>query len=249
MDYAATLLSKLPGASRRDHGVRQLVDTLETYLPDDQVKKVLRCLRVRRRRARGPDPQIGRAVHHAPGRRRAGTCAEMHLDAEAIMRGHPARRRRRHARRSKDIEEQFGDDVALLVDGVSKLDQIQFRSRAEAQAESFRKMMLAMIEDIRVILIKLSDRLHNMRTLGAMAARAEKPYCARNARHLRADRKPPRHQSPQGATRRSRLQAPASLPLPRARKCAEEKQGQPEADRAAHLRTVQQGDGGRRHFR
>ena len=70
----------------------------------------------------------------------------------------------------EEIEEQFGDEVALLVDGVSKLDQIQFRSRAEAQAESFRKMMLAMIEDIRVILVKLSDRLHNMQTLGAMPA-------------------------------------------------------------------------------
>jgi RelA/SpoT family (p)ppGpp synthetase len=69
-----------------------------------------------------------------------------------------------------EIEEQFGADVALLVDGVSKLDQMEFHSRAEAQAESFRKMMLAMIEDIRVILVKLADRLHNMQTLDAMPA-------------------------------------------------------------------------------
>ncbi|MDQ1309151.1 MAG: diphosphokinase / guanosine-3,5-bis(diphosphate) 3-diphosphatase, partial [Pseudomonadota bacterium] len=55
-----------------------------------------------------------------------------------------------------------------LVDGVSKLDQIQFKSRAEAQAESFRKMLLAMVRDIRVIMVKLADRTHNMRTLGAM---------------------------------------------------------------------------------
>jgi RelA/SpoT family (p)ppGpp synthetase len=77
--------------------------------------------------------------------------------------------RKPSARRS-EIREKFGEDVALIVDGVSKLDQIQFRSRAEAQAESFRKMMLAMIEDIRVILVKLSDRLHNMQTLGSMPA-------------------------------------------------------------------------------
>ena len=67
-----------------------------------------------------------------------------------------------------DLEQEFGSEVAALVDGVSKLDQMHFTSRAEAQAESFRKMMLAMIEDIRVILVKLADRLHNMRTLDAM---------------------------------------------------------------------------------
>nr|WP_167812643.1 RelA/SpoT family protein [Marinobacter daqiaonensis] len=66
------------------------------------------------------------------------------------------------------LSEQFGDSVADLVDGVSKLTQIEFRSRAEAQAENFQKMTLAMARDIRVIIVKLADRLHNMRTLGPM---------------------------------------------------------------------------------
>jgi guanosine-3',5'-bis(diphosphate) 3'-pyrophosphohydrolase len=68
----------------------------------------------------------------------------------------------------EQIESQFGSGVSTLVDGVTKLTQIQFKSKAEAQAASFRKMMLAMVGDIRVILIKLADRLHNMKTLGAL---------------------------------------------------------------------------------
>ena len=68
-----------------------------------------------------------------------------------------------------EIETSFGKPVADMVDGVSKLDQIEFTSREDAEAESFRKMLLAMAQDVRVILIKLADRLHNMRTLDAMA--------------------------------------------------------------------------------
>jgi GTP diphosphokinase / guanosine-3',5'-bis(diphosphate) 3'-diphosphatase len=72
----------------------------------------------------------------------------------------------------EDIAAQFGDTVAALVEGVTKLDKLEFQSRQEAAAESFRKMMLAMARDLRVILIKLADRLHNMRTLGAQSAEA-----------------------------------------------------------------------------
>ncbi|MEH0667547.1 bifunctional GTP diphosphokinase/guanosine-3',5'-bis pyrophosphate 3'-pyrophosphohydrolase [Vibrio scophthalmi] len=68
----------------------------------------------------------------------------------------------------EQLEEKFGNTVAELVDGVSKLDKLKFRDRKEAQAENFRKMVLAMVQDIRVILIKLADRTHNMRTLGAL---------------------------------------------------------------------------------
>ncbi len=173
MNYASSILSRLPGASRRDHGLRRLVETLETYLPDDQVATIVRAY------------EFGAAAHKGQTRKSgepyithpvavAQELAEMHLDAEAICAAILHDVVEDTEATLEDIEEQFGEDVALIVDGVSKLDQIQFRSRAEAQAESFRKMMLAMIEDIRVILVKLADRLHNMATLDAMPSKKRK---------------------------------------------------------------------------
>ena len=68
-----------------------------------------------------------------------------------------------------DIEKRFGDEIARLVDGLTKIDNIKFLSQDEAQAENFSKMMLAMSDDLRVILVKLADRLHNMRTLDCLS--------------------------------------------------------------------------------
>lgn len=68
----------------------------------------------------------------------------------------------------QDMEQLFGKSVAELVEGVSKLDKLKFQDKKEAQAENFRKMIMAMVQDIRVVLIKLADRTHNMRTLGSL---------------------------------------------------------------------------------
>ena len=167
MDYAATILSKLPGASKRDHGLRRLIETLETYLPPDQVADVNAAYEFGAKAHAGQTRKTGEPYITHPVAV-AQELAEMHLDSEAITAAILHDTVEDTPASLEDIKEKFGSEVALLVDGVSKLDQIQFRNRAEAQAESFRKMMLAMIEDIRVILVKLADRLHNMQTLGAM---------------------------------------------------------------------------------
>ncbi len=167
MDYAATLFAKLPAALKRDRSLERLIAQLQTYLPEDQVGMIMRAY------------DFGAAAHEGQTRKTgepyithpvavARELANMHLDAQAISAAILHDVVEDTDASLTQIREKFGDEIALLVDGVSKLDQIQFRSRAEAQAESFRKMMLAMIEDIRVILVKLADRLHNMQTLDAM---------------------------------------------------------------------------------
>jgi GTP pyrophosphokinase len=169
MDYATSLLAKLPGATKRDHGMRQLVATLQDYLPEDQVESILKAYEFGARANEGQTRQSGEPYITHPVAV-AQKLADMRLDPQAIAAAILHDVVEDTGASLDDIEAEFGAEVAGLVDGVSKLDQIQFRSRAEAQAESFRKMMLAMIEDIRVILVKLADRLHNMRTLGAMPA-------------------------------------------------------------------------------
>jgi len=99
----------------------------------------------------------------------ASILAEWHLDSQALTAALLHDVMEDTSVTKTEISRNFGKPVAELVDGVSKLDKIEFESQAEAQAENFRKMLLAMARDVRVILIKLADRLHNMRTLEAVA--------------------------------------------------------------------------------
>lgn len=98
----------------------------------------------------------------------AEICAEWKLDAQAIMAALLHDVIEDQDVKKDELIERFGAQVANMVDGLSKLEKIEFQSQIEAQAENFRKMLLAMASDVRVILIKLADRLHNMRTMGVM---------------------------------------------------------------------------------
>src|SRR5919202_6645077 len=120
-------------------------------------------------------------AHHADQRRKSGeefishpvgvakVCAGMRLDTETLCAALLHDTVEDTSASLEEVLERFGEEVAGLVDGVTKLTGITFQSRDEAQAENYRKMMVAMASDIRVVLIKLADRLHNMRTIGAMS--------------------------------------------------------------------------------
>jgi RelA/SpoT family (p)ppGpp synthetase len=166
MDVTSSLRSLLP-YGRRSIGINQLIAKLETYLPPDQVELVQEAYDFAfhahdGQRRRSGEPYITHPVAVAD------MLADLKLDAQTMMAAILHDVMEDTPNTKDEITARFGSDVAELVDGVSKLDQIQFRSRAEAQAESFRKMLLAMVRDIRVIMVKLADRTHNMRTLGAM---------------------------------------------------------------------------------
>ena len=149
------------------HRISELCSLLETYLEPEQVQTVYRAYRFGasahdgQRRLSG-EPYITHPVAVAK------VLAEMRLDYQSIVAAilHDVIEDTPTAK--EQIEQDFGHEVAELVDGVSKLTQINFESKAEAQAANFRKMMMAMSRDIRVIIIKLADRLHNMRTVWVM---------------------------------------------------------------------------------
>ncbi|WP_099610250.1 bifunctional GTP diphosphokinase/guanosine-3',5'-bis pyrophosphate 3'-pyrophosphohydrolase [Vibrio fujianensis] len=144
-----------------------LKDVAQEYLTEPQIEALRQSYIVARDAHEGQTRSSGEPyiIHPVAVAR---ILAEMRLDLETlqaallhdVIEDTPATK--------EELENQFGTAVAELVDGVSKLDKLKFRDRKEAQAENFRKMVLAMVQDIRVILIKLSDRTHNMRTLGAL---------------------------------------------------------------------------------
>jgi len=166
MDYASSLLGLLPGG-RRTPGLKELLASVGTYLPADQVKRIEEAAEFGASAHKGQkrlsgEPYIAHPVAAA------AILADLRLDADTIVAAILHDVIEDTPTPKDQLAARFGADVAELVDGVTKLDQIKFKSREEAQAESFRKMLLAMVRDLRVILVKLADRTHNMRTIEAM---------------------------------------------------------------------------------
>jgi len=144
-----------------------LKEVASQYLPESQLEALRQAYLVARDAHDGQTRSTGEPyiIHPIAVAR---ILAEMRLDCETLMAAllHDVIEDTEVTK--DDLQQRFGDVVAELVDGVSKLDKLKFRDRKEAQAENFRKMVMAMAHDIRVILIKLGDRTHNMRTLGAL---------------------------------------------------------------------------------
>src|ERR1700751_1569429 len=167
MDYASSLLGLLPGG-RRTPGLKELLAAVGSYLPAEQVGRIREAAEFGASAHKGQkrlsgEPYIAHPVAAA------SILADLHLDTDTIVAAILHDVIEDTPTPKDQLAARFGADVAELVDGVTKLDQIKFKSREEAQAESFRKMLLAMVRDLRVILVKLADRTHNMRTIEAMA--------------------------------------------------------------------------------
>lgn len=156
------------GGSASVASVTELNSKLAEYLTPSELKKVKEAYRFSDEMHLGQirksgEPYISHPIAVAE------ICADWKLDAQAIMAALLHDVMEDQDVRKEELIERFGAPVATLVDGLSKLDKLEFQSQIEAQAENFRKMLLAMARDVRVILVKLADRLHNMRTLDVMA--------------------------------------------------------------------------------
>ena len=153
--------------------IQTLAKRLRSYLDDDAIGQVVRAYEFAAdahegQYRRSGDPYITHPLAVA------NILTDMHMDHESLMAAMLHDVIEDTGVSKEQLAELFSPEVAELVDGVSKIAQIKFESRAEQQAENLRKMMLAMTRDIRVILVKLADRLHNMRTLHSMPSEKRK---------------------------------------------------------------------------
>jgi RelA/SpoT family (p)ppGpp synthetase len=166
-DETAKTPTRHPSDSQVVHKISHVCEALQAYLEPEAIDRVYRAYLFSAEAHKEQRRYSGDLYIHHPIAV-AQVLANMHMDAESIIAAllHDVLEDTLVSKQT--IADQFGKQVADLVDGVTKLTKIPFESRDIAQAENFRKMVLAMADDIRVIIIKLADRLHNMRTLQSM---------------------------------------------------------------------------------
>ncbi|HLT63153.1 MAG TPA: HD domain-containing protein, partial [Pseudohongiella sp.] len=148
--------------------IDSLANSLSRYLAPDQVNNVRRAYFYAEQAHDGQFRRSGEAYVTHP-LAVASILSDMHMDHQSLMAAMLHDVIEDTGISKTAVKSQFGETVAEMVDGVSKLNKISFSSHAEAQAENFQKMALAMARDLRVILVKLADRLHNMRTLDVLS--------------------------------------------------------------------------------
>src|ERR687895_2486081 len=157
-------MAVIEAAGRHQHLVDELITEVEGYIPDVDRDLLARAFSFAARAHEGQQRRSGEDfIHHPFGV--AKICAELRLDEQTIA---AALLHDVVEDTSTDLDavrDEFGDEIAHLVDGVTKLTRIAFQSREHAEAENYRKMIVAMAQDVRVILVKLADRLHNLRTI------------------------------------------------------------------------------------
>ncbi|HSG12808.1 MAG TPA: bifunctional (p)ppGpp synthetase/guanosine-3',5'-bis(diphosphate) 3'-pyrophosphohydrolase [Gaiellaceae bacterium] len=152
--------------AKRDHDdlVEELIAEVGAYNPDVDRDLLRRAFEVAERSHSGQTRRSGEEfIHHPLGVARI--CAELHLDEQTIAAALLHDVVEDTGYDLDEVKAEFGSEIAQLVEGVTKLSRISFQSREQAEAENYRKMIVAMAQDVRVILIKLADRLHNMRTI------------------------------------------------------------------------------------
>jgi GTP pyrophosphokinase len=157
-------VSVLDAKRHHEHLVDELIAEVEAYNPEVDKDLLRRAFEVSERAHAGQTRRSGEEfIHHPLGVARI--CAELHLDEQTIAAALLHDVIEDTGSELDEVRSDFGPEIALLVEGVTKLTRISFQSREQAEAENYRKMIVAMAQDVRVILIKLADRLHNMRTI------------------------------------------------------------------------------------
>src|SRR6266849_9810151 len=157
-------MAVLEVSERHQELIDELIESVEGYKPDVDRDLLARAFAFAAKAHEGQQRRSGEEfIHHPFGV--AKICAELHLDEQTLAAALLHDTVEDTPTELEEVKSEFGSEIAELVEGVTKLTRIRFQSREHAEVENYRKMIVAMAKDVRVILIKLADRLHNMRTI------------------------------------------------------------------------------------